>query len=830
MESKDGEDMFFPVEKQEKPKVSLTPSSSNSQNEKLHGYETQPHYQSFFASFRNLKVLFVVLLLCGITSFAIIPTVALLSFHQIQNQIVKVLVHQVSQLVSYFSLMLIIDEADIDLFYYTYFGSQKFLNELLEDLESSTNQLVTLMTIFCSETESCTDSTVSTLSASYSTLISTKIPAFQSELSSIRTTLSEYVSQSSLRDTLAESFVSSDNQALLSRPTYMIANAKIECYLIESCWSSTDVQTFLSSLEEDVGNLVGSALAVANDIFSVIEDARLGGTTATEIIDLNAARNTLRTTLVGTLATHYTATETLVAPLEDPTTVTTELQPFYFVLTPTWGSALMTALSGIVNWTTDLNDEYLSSLSSTGTPVEVDKVLSYNASEAEVMSLAAPLHSFFAYDVGTGLTMSLSDEEAANIAADYNTSISTYIATLRTYSQDLYTPAQHSVKKLVNPATRHDDRNHILRMSVSAAAAGCVLTAGFYFAALYIARYHLGESPLPFLGLFGIISGMFVLQVGISIVIVVRLAGVPEDARAFTDEFFDNLDAQCQIADYVSSLTRIIVQTALLIASDYTSTSTLFQSLSEALVNNAYLYETQSWYSSFLNLQIILNIFRAGTYSVRQGFTAASSLNFTTVALMDTFGITGVDYTPATAAESCNVITGAATLVQLNSQYYALSSIRSQLATGSAPLTETEATDVFSSASLHSSCLIAYILYKDGQETCFDATTCSDPPTYGMLRSNLLQPDGTYSIFNPYQTDSFGTLLQAVETLRDALAEDLQSILSEAEEASRSDASTMGEARRFVVWVAIFTALTLLCCVIVIRALLFGHSLFSIFA
>lgn len=813
----------------------LSSSSSNSLNNQrnyLVGEEEETRKTGCISSPRDVTALFFGLMLGGIILFVAVPTVSILSLYPLYYQLNSLVPSEVQQYIAYFTLVMNVDESDILMDYYTYLGNTDLATKYMDMLEDSTTETIVLLNKFCSVMDSCEEADAITLNTSFNTLKSTTFPNFQTEVAGRIETLKGFTEQSTLRDTLFNALVTESDQAKMARGPYMIASAKLECYAITSCWESTDAQQFFSDVETAVGNLVGSASAAIIDIFAVIEDPRFGQTVASDVIDMNNQRNTDRTALIDTFDAALTAATAIINEVQDGGSVSTGLAPLFFVLPPNWANSLVTTLTDVITYTKAVNDLFIADFGVTSAATNgVEDALTLNVSEAEVMSLAQSLQSYFSYDIGTGLTMSISQEEQDSIYYAFNHTIAEYIMNLRQQVEKLYAPTYSSLGNLVYTEDKTMEQRSILEMSIITMVLATLGSFAFYLGALIVVRNYLPESPFPFIGLLIVVSCMFVLQVSISAIIVWKVSGTPMDARSFTYEFLQDLNSQCQdIANTASMITRKVVKSGLLISPDYDSVQKSFDSFSAILVKLSAEYAEKSWYNYFFTMsQIIQNLMAAGFYPVRQAFTTASSLNFTSTALMTTFGITGVDGGPATAPEACNLLTGASVLTQLNSNYFSLSAVRERLALGKVMLDQNSFASEFSSATMQTSCLLSYVLYEDSQETCFDATTCSAPATYGMLRSTS-ETDSIYSVFDPFSETALGSLLSNVKQLRLGLYDDINNLFEEVRSASDSDCQTVELTRRLLIWMSVFTFLVLFGTLLALRMLLFGHSLFSMFA
>lgn len=807
-------------------------SNSNSDARQFTAEEEQEHKNGCIATFRDVKVMFFILMLCGLVLFLVVPVISLMSLSSLHNQMNTLLPAEVARYINYFTLVLDVDEMDVLVDYYTYLGEADVKKKLMEKVDTATSGVLSLLNDFCSVMENCEETDATTLNTSYTTFIETAWPAFESDVADRLSTLKSYAEQSSLRDTLFNALVTKETQAEIARGSFMIANAKLACYSIDKCWSSSDVQSFFGDVENAVGNLLGSLTAALNDMFSVIEDPRLGETTAAGVISANTDRNTKRTALISSVSSYYTAAVSLLDQVKESSSVTAGLEPLFFVLPPDWASTLATSLNQSQEFALSMNTKFLNEFGITSTATTgVEDALALNISQAEVMSLVQSLNSYFGYDIGTGLTMSVTDEEQQNIYNSFNNSVTSYIMKLRQQVVELYDPTYNALGSLVYSEDKLEEQAIILKMSVSACVICSLASFGFYLAALIIVRYYLPESPLPFSTLLIMVACLYVLQVGISILAVVRAAVTPLQTRQFTYDFLLNLNSQCRtVAMTVSKITRQVVKGGLLISPDYDTLEASFDSFSEALVRLSAEFASESWYSSFFSMaQIIQNLLGAGFYPLRQGFTAASSLGFTSAALVDVFGITGVEGAPATTPESCQILNGASAMAQLNSNYYSLSAIRERISMGKVSLNQNSLASEFASATLETACLISYVLYENGQKNCYDASTCSEPGTYGMLRSTS-ETDSMYSIFDPFSTTGLGELFVNVKTLRLGLYDELDNLFDQVRSASEKDASSVELARRLIVWASILTFGVLLAAVLVLRALVFGHSMFSMFA
>eukprot|EP00796_Vickermania_ingenoplastis_P002515 gene2515-1570_t len=794
----------------------LTTSSSTNSNQRiLSAEEEQQHKDGCISSLRDVKVYFFTLMLCGAALFLIVPVVCLLSLYPLHNQMNTLLPNKVEWYMNYFSLVMAVDEADILMNYYTYFGEDELRVKMLRKASDATNTTISFLNQFCASMPTCHEADPTTLNTAFSTFTSTSFPAFVAGVTAKLSTLKSYTEQSSLRDTLFNAFVTEERQAQVSRGTYMLANAKLACYSIEDCWKSSDVQTFFNNAEKCVGNLVGSATAAMIDMFSVIEDPRLGETTASGVIAKNTERNTKRTDLITGLSATYTEAETLITPLNDPSTVPANLEVLYFVLPPDWAVSILDAINATMTFATEMNTEFLAQFGITSTATTgVEDALALNVSQVEVMSLAQALNSYFGYDIGSGLQMTVTDNELKEIQTYYSNNAGSYIRQLRTQVEALYTPTYDAVGSLVYSEDKSTEQAHILKLSVPVAIVCSLASFGLYLWALIIVRFHLPESPLSFRALL-ISSGRNTVR-----------------SPSIYIQILQNLNEDCDgVVNTVSRITRKVISNALLIAPNYTNAEEEFNSFSDVLVPLSASYASKPWYSNFFVMaQIIQNLLAAGFYPLRQAFTTASSLGFTAEALIKEFGITGVESGTATTPPlPCNLLTGASAMAQLNSNYFGLSAVRERLALGKVELNKDSLAGEFSSATLQTACLISYVLYANNQADCLNTVTCTAPATYGMLRSTS-ETDSMYSVFDPFSSSAMGSLLTNVQNLRLGLYHDLDSIFENVRKTAASDARTVELSRRFVMWAGIFTFLVLLFAVLVIRGLLFGNSIFSVFA
>lgn len=787
--------------------------------------------RSQFSSPRNVRMFFFIFMLMGLIFFSIIPIVSLLSLKSLYQQINEGLQEQVLEFIKYYHLILDVDEISVLLFYFTYLKDPTRYTKMVELSESSSNYTFEFLDKFCSVLEGCSESVSASLYTSYTTFVETSLPAFKEEVTSRLATLETYASDSSLRDTLINTLVTADGQAALSRGTYMVASAKLSCFSIASCWTNTDAQNFFTNAETIVGNMLGSLVWAVNDIFSVIEDPRLGETTAADVIAVNNVRNMRRNTLIDSLDSYITQATTLFNEVSDASTVPTNLRSLFFVLPPDWAATILASLNSAKEFAVDINSKFLQNFGITSTtPTGVDDALAMNISQAEVMSLAESLKSYFAYDVGEGLTMSIPDDEIKEIETAFNSTLMSYLNTLQAQVSALYLPVLSAFGSLMYTEDVYKEQSSLLKMILPTFILCCFISFGFYLGALILVRYHLTESPLGFRYLLCIVAVLFAFQVGMSILVVVKVALTPLQKREFTFEFMLELNERCKaLAQIGSMITRRIVETALLIAPSYTAAEDFMDYFTANLNTLITESEGKEWHTGILRLSgLYQSLLKAGFYSLRQCFTAASSLSLTSAALADAFGITTINGAPATAPEACQVLTGASAMGQLNSVFYTVSAIREKLASGTTSLDSNHLIDEYSSATLETSCLISYVMYENNKEECYDPSTCDYPSSYGLLRSRS-ESGSMYSVFDPFSSDSLGTLFSTLNSVRSGFYNGLDDVHKDAAAATDSDAQIIDLNRRFVVWTSVFTFLIALSTMLMLRTILFGNSFFSIF-
>lgn len=788
--------------------------------------------RGWFSSPRDVRIFFFVFMLIGLALFSIIPIASLLSLEPLYRQINEGLNDQVLEFINYYHLLLDVDEISVLLFYFVYLKDPTMYSKIVELSDNSSTHTFEFLEKFCSVLEGCSDSVTTALHTAYTTFIGTSLPAFKEEVASRLSTLERYSADSSLRDTLVNTLVIESSQADLSRGTYMLASAKLSCFSIESCWTNTDAQNFFTNAETIVGNMIGSLTWAINDIFSVIEDPRLGQLTAANIIAANNERNTKRTTLINTLDTYITQATTLFSDLSEASVVPVNLRSLFFVLPPDWAKTLLASLSNAKDFAVELNDKFLQNFGITAsTPTGVDDALAMNVSQAEVMSLAESLKSYFSYDIGTGLTMSISEDEAKEIETAFNSTLMSYLNTLQEQVAALYLPVLTAFGTLMYSGDIYKEKADILKVSLPMLILCSAASFGFYLGALVLVRYRLPDSPLSFRYLLCIVAVLFIFQVGMSTLVVVKVAVTPLKKREFTFEFLLELNERCKsLAQTGSTITRRIVESALLIAPSYKSAEDFMEYFTANL--NAFIAESsgKEWHTGTLQLSgIYQSLLKSGFYPLRQCFTAATSLGFTSSALVEVFGITTIDGAPTTAPQTCQLVTGASAMGQLNSVFYSVSAVRERLASGSTSLKSNHIIDEYSSATLETSCLISYVMYENSNKDCYDNSTCGYPSSYGLLRSHR-ESGSMYSIFDPFSSDNLGTLFSTVNSVRSAFYSGLDEVHDDAMAAADSDVQIINLNRRFVLWASVFAFLIALFTMLMLRIILFSSSFFSTLA
>lgn len=816
---------------QEQAKL-LCASDSLDENEAERNTFQKHSKKGWISSFRDLQKLFFILMITGLLFFSIVPIVSLLSLNSLYRQIHEGLKAQALEFFNYYKLMLDVDELSISLFYSTYFHDTILYNKILTLSQSAATTTLALLEKYCSSIEGCTESVSTNLNYSCSAFVETSLPDFQNEVKSRLSTLQTYVSASSLRNTLVNKFVSPEGQAKFSRASYMVANAKLSCFAIDSCWTNADAQTFFSSAEEIVGQMLGSLAFAINDIFSTIEDPRLGETAAAEMIAANKARNTQRTALITSANAYLTQATALFDKVQEASSVPTELKSLYFVLPPNWSSTILAALQKAGTFVVDLNSIFLDSFGITSSsPTGVETALKANESQAEVLSLAESLKSYFAYDIGTGLSMSIPEDEVPKIDEAFQTTLISYCNSLQEQVDNLYTPVISAFATLLYDEDMNGEHTAILKMVLPTLIICALICFGVYLSALILLRYHLPESPLSFQCLLSIIGVLFVFQLGMSILVVVKVSQTPFQKREFTLDFMLSLNQRAKALGQTGSMiTRRVVESALLIAPSYSSAEEFVTYISTNIDTLLSLFSGQNVQAEMLQLlELYQSLVMAGFYPLRQGFTAASSLGFTTAELAKEFGIETLDNEKENTSDACELLTGASVMIQLGSVYYYLSAIRERLALGSTTLNYDSLVGEFSSATTRISCLLSYILQEASGDDCYNPAACTSPSSYGMLRGPTTSAS-MYSIFDPFSTSNLGTLFTTVNSLRSSLYVSLESVYSDALAARENDSRIIEVNQRFVVWFSCCTFLVAFCVNLVLFLLLFGNSFFSIFA
>lgn len=817
---------------QEQAKL-LCSSDSLDENESEGNSFQQPSKKNgCISSLRDVQKFFFILMVTGLLFFSVVPIVSLLSLNSLYTQIHEGLQAQALEFINYYKLMLDVDELSITLFYSTYFHDTALYNKILALSESAATATLAFLAKYCSSIEGCIDAVSTNLNYSYSAFVETSLPSFYSEVESRLSTLETYVTASSLRNTLVNKLVSPKGQATFSRASYLVANAKLSCFAIDSCWTNADAQTFFSSAEEIIGQMVGSLAFAINDIFSTIEDPRLGQTTAAEMIAANKERNTKRTALIESASAYFTQAATLFDKVQSASSVPTELTSLYFVLPPNWSSTILAALQKAGDFVVELNSIFLDSFGITSSsPTGVETALNSNSSQAEVLSLAQSLKSYFAYDIGTGLSMSIPEDEATEIDQAFQNTLISYCNSLEEQINNLYVPVISAFATLLYDEDMNGEHAAILKMVLPTLIICALICFGVYLSALILVRYHLPASPLSFQCLLSIIGVLFVFQLGMSILVVVKVSLTPFQRREFTLDYMLSLNQRAKaIGKTGSMITRSVVESALLIAPNYSSAEEFVTYISTNIGSLFSLFSGQEVQSEMLHLlEIYQSLIMAGFYPLRQGFTAASSLGFTSAALAKEFGIATLDNETGNTSDACELLTGASLMVQLGSVYYCVSAIREQLASGSTTLNYDLLTGEFSSATTRISCLLSYILQEANGDECYNPAACTNPSSYGLLRG-LTTSASMYSLFDPFSTSNLGTLFTTVNSLRTSLYGSLENVYSDALSARENDSQIIETNQRFVLWFSFCTFLVAFCVNLVLFLLLFGNSFFSIFA
>lgn len=781
-------------------------------------------------SYRDVKVLFLVLTMSGLAVFLVVPVISLVSLAEMNYEILNVVAPDVKKFIQYFTLMLDTDEIAILLSYYSFLGKTELTDGIISILDNCVESSIAMLNEFCSLLESCKESELMGLNNSYYTFVNTSFPAFEEEVATRLSTLKSYTTDSGLRDTLFNSEVSTDTQADFSRATFMVSQAQLMCFLIDSCWESADVQTYFSKMESQVGDITGSLMSTVNDIFSVIEDPRLGGDTAETILNANIQRNDDRTDFIEDIRDDCEKLNIFLNDLRDISAVPNALKPLFFVLGPDWVNSLMGAVMSSLDYVTKINLVFLETYGITTTSsTRVESALNHNPSNAEVMSLAQSLHSYFALDVGSGLTIVATPQEEEANREEYEKNIFSFINVLQDMVKTLYKPTFETLYDHVSEKLRN--KKHIQKLTIPTLILCSIVSFVLYFLALVVLRFYLEESGFSFHALLLAMLVMYVLQVVMSVIIVIEANLAPGNATHFSIEYEEKIDILCRdLAEVISPLTKKAVLSGLLIGPDYTTVQDEFDYFAKMLPTWAGTYMDKPWYSLFFKMvQLFQNIGASGSLSVRHGLTAASSLQFTTLQLLQDFGLTGIDGGPITASPSCSVMAGAASMAQINSNFFSISAVRERLALGNVLMNKDVLENQFASASLETNCLLNYIQSQNGKPSCYVPSICSEPQYYGLLRSTD-EYSSVYSLFNPFSETGLGDLFTTLNSLRESLYAELGEIYSEANGKVEADAHSVVLVRRFIMWGGFLTFLVNLIGFLLLRSFVFGHSFFSMFA
>lgn len=785
----------------------------------------------------NPKVIFRLFMTLIILSFLVVPLTCNAALDPPNMYVTRTLPNALRNHVSWYEATFCLDELVYTMSLYAYFGN--YLPQLNSTNTATTDPTTQIMGIITRMKESMAvaisvggDDTASHAAPIYSALegfTDTVFPTFAVRVNAHVASMRAMKTLRTTRSLIARLFLTLEAQATISLVGTLMQEAKLSCYMLDTCWEG-DGREMLDQVETYVGGIANAAMTTIVEVFSLIEDPRMGATDIEELITENVKNSAARLRLLSKGSEWLLALESLLEPYSTPPTDGV-LDAFYFSLPPDWISRMRESLLFTLKTAEDINQFY-----EKRSPVPDwmrdggEEVLSSGA-ELDLLSSAGLYDSVFALKMGENLSLTLSVAEQEEAMTNFLTGeVTTF---LRRVEQLLSEQVQRTQEEfvqttLISKKAMVREVNMKVELSLIISA---VISFALHGVMLYILRYRLQDAPLSFVRLVLIVLLCYVAQLAMGISMVVVAKQVPVSEQEFSLDFLKSIAQSFSFTRDASRIMSRGLRLMLLIEPSEQIATLHLLGIRDSYSLLAKQTPNVTWISPLGNfVQNVEDLLAGGFDPLRQQLSSSSAVRLTGNALNEVFGFPTVKAIADGAeiklvAKPCYGSLISAAMSSLAFTFMGVSFISDAIYSKQTADTAA-ARGSYVHGALEVACFNAALVASEdeNQADCYSAPICDYPSAYGLLRT-LDSSASVYSLFDPAEEDSLGVALVLWRSLSfEYLPSEIQSLVDRLDNAIKADAITVARHRRYIVWSGIFTCVGLQFLALVLYHQLFGAN------